>query len=332
MAAPNPMIDLAPQSTQQVNSEPGSLAPPVLLQLLRKSQAAEPSITGGLNLPHPLSDSPVELAQDSELPLSTAALDIAEALNIVPQLKRLHQLKHHYLVSPKYEEHVELMELRMDLLETLFSAFLDSRDTIASMDTEAAKYDAIADVMENNRDKMVRNNTVLNFASSGILQGLASSMQIGTVNALQNSGNQIEVMQAGIQALISTFALRAGKGGKTSSSIDPNTLAPVLGRAPVDYSKYPPVVWEYLNMRPTKTSKTRRDILIDHWIQVNRIQPLNKRGSAQELDPLCGTVELKKEVTIDLLRNRIPMIEDTRAVIATMVQAMREIMTFVRRP
>ena len=76
-------------------------------------------------------------------------------------------------------------------------------------------------------------------------------------------------------------------------------------------------------MRPGKASLTRRDLLINHWIQINRIQPLNKRGSAQELDQLCGTVELKKEVTIDMLRNRIPMIEDTRAVVATMVQAMR---------
>ena len=320
------------QGTHPITTDLDSFKHPVLEQLLRKNQSDEPGIINNLNLPHPASDPASELAEDTELPLSIPAMDIAEALNLTAQLRRLHQLKHHYLISPKYEEHVELMELRMDLLETLFSAFLDSRDTIASMDTEAAKFDAIADVMESNRDKRIRNNTVLNFASSGVLQAFASAIQVGTVASYQNAGNEIEVVQAAIQTLLSTVALRVGKSGKRSAAMEPNMLAPVLGRSPVDYSKYPPVVWKFLNMRPAKTGDTRREALINHWVEVNRIQPLNKRGSAQELDQICGTVELKKELTIDLLRNRIPMIEDTRAVVATMVQAMREIMTFVRRP
>ena len=60
--------------------------------------------------------------------------DIADALNLTPQLQRLHQLKHHYLVAPKYEEHVELMELRIKSVETLFSAFLDSRERYHRVD------------------------------------------------------------------------------------------------------------------------------------------------------------------------------------------------------
>ena len=50
------------------------------------------------------------------------------------------------------------------------------------------------------------------------------------------------------------------------------------------------------------------------------------------LDSLAGTIPLDKGVTIDLLRDRIPMMTDVRSVVTTSTQPLREIMSFIRRP
>jgi hypothetical protein len=71
--------------------------------------------------------------------------------------------------------------------------------------------------------------------------------------------------------------------------------------------------------------------LVKRWVELGRIQPLNKKGSKAELDGLSGTIDLPKSVSIDLLRNRIPMMEDVRAVVSSMSRALHEIMVYVRR-
>lgn len=269
---------------------------------------------------------------EQDPPLSKAASEVAQDMNIIELLRRLHHLKHSLLILPGAPSNLELLSVRMELLETIFSACLETQDVIASLDTEISKYEAIAEFLEAGRDKAIRNNNIVNFTASGALQSLGSIFQIGTGAPYQNVGNEIGTVQGGLQGLISSYALKQSQGARKSARRNPNMLAPILERAPVDYSKYPPGVWAYLSRKPMGSSLSRRETLLRHWIEVRRIPPLNSPGAATQLDALAGTVELQKQVTIDLLRNRIPMLGDVRAVVSTVNQSLHEIMSYVRRP
>lgn len=267
-----------------------------------------------------------------EIPLSKAAKEVAEDMNIMGLLDELHHLKHSLLIVPGQAANMRLLTVRMELLETIFSATLETQDVIASLDTESSKYESIAEFLESGRDKAVARNNVVNFTASGALQSIGSIFQIGTTAKYQNVGNEVGTAQGGLQALISTYAIRLANGPKKSARRNPNMLAPILGRIPVDYSKYPPGVWSYLNAKPQGSSLSRNETLIRHWTEVERIPPLNSHNADKTLDAICGTVELPKQVTIVLLRNRIPMLSDVRAVVSTISQSLHEIMTYVRRP
>ena len=253
-------------------------------------------------------------------------------MDIVPLLERLSGLKHSYLVTPGEAKHLDLVGIRLELVETMMLSFLEIRDVAASLDVEIAKYDSEATYLEGRRDKGIRYNNIINFTSGGAMQMIGSAVQIGTKTAIQNAGNELEVVQAALQTLIAAYALKQLKGPVRSVERKPNMLAPILGRTPVDYNKYPPPVWQYLNDKPPGSTETRRELLILHWVKLGRIPPPGKAGSNKVLDSLAGTIPLEKGVTIDLLRDRIPMLIDVRSVVTTSTQPLREIMTFIRRP
>jgi len=109
-------------------------------------------------------------------------------------------------------------------------------------------------------------------------------------------------------------------------------LAPIFGLVPNEPNKYPSLVWNYLNDYEPGQKKSRREQLIDRWIKLNDIEPLNKPSSKKHLEELAGTIPLHKDVTIDLLRDRIPMLQDARAAVAGINEYLDEILTFVRSP
>ena len=243
-------------------------------------------------------------------------------------------LKRKYLDQPGESQHVDMLACRQELLELILNAFLEMRDSVASIDAEISQSDALADFLEAKRDKSIRYNNIANFTSQGGFAMLASGMQTGTgnINAIQNAGNELEIIAGFVQTAVSSYALKQQNGTKRSAVRHPNMLAPLLLREPVDYIKYSPSVWSYLNEVPPNSleTATRRQQLVTRWVSLGRIMPLNKSGSAKELDLLCGTIPMDKAVSIDLLRTRIPMLEDTRSSISTMSKSLREIMTFVR--
>jgi hypothetical protein len=148
----------------------------------------------------------------------------------------------------------------------------------------------------------------------------------------QNAGNELGAVAGALTAVIGAYALKLQGGGKRSSERDPNMLAPIFGLVPNEPNKYPLITWNYLNDFEPGQKKTRREQLIDRWVKLNYIEPLSKPSSKHHLEELSGTIPLHKVVNIDLLRDRIPMLQDVRAAVAGMNEYLDEILTFVRQP
>jgi sulfur carrier protein ThiS len=264
--------------------------------------------------------------------ISVGALRVAELLEITQVIDRMVAIKKDGSYVPgETVRTIEAMSVRQDLDEAILAAFLQSRRVVSELDRQIAGYDAVARVLEDKRDQSIRNNNILNFTSGGALAIAGGALQIGTPVKFQNTGDELAIIAGGLAALISGYALKIQKGQKKDSEVEPNMLAPVFGLVPAEPNKYPPAMWQYLNDHEPDQKLTRRQQLLDKWVRLEYIEALNKPSSHKHLQQLAGTIPLHKEVTIDLLRDRIPMLQDVRATIAGMSEYLDEILSFARR-
>jgi hypothetical protein len=266
-------------------------------------------------------------------PISIGAVKVAKDLQILDQITELNQMKRDGIYVPGQKVHaLEVISKRQDLSENLFAAVLANRRVIAELDREISGYTAVAHVLEEMRDQSIRNNNVLNFTTAGALTSTQGGLSIGTKTPFQNTGNMLAAVAGGVAILISGYAIKLQKGASRSAERDPNMLAPVFGLVPPAPNKYPPAVWKYLNDCEPGQKKTRREQLIERWITLHYIEPLDKKSSHHHLEQLAGTIDLQKEVNIDMLRDRIPMLDDLRAAVSGIDEYLDEILTFVRQP
>lgn len=266
-------------------------------------------------------------------PISIGAVKVAKDLSMLELIAELNDLKKEHIYVPGQRVHsLEVISVRQDLDENIMSAFLATRRVVSELDRQVSGYDAVARVLEEKRDQAIRNNTILNFTSGGALAMTQGAISVGTPMKYQNAGNELGVVAGALTTVIGAYALKVQRGGKRSSERDPNMLAPIFGLVPNEPNKYPLITWNYLNDYEPGQKKTRREQLIDRWVKLNYIEPLSKPSSKEHLQELAGTIPLHKVVSIDLLRDRIPMLQDVRAAVAGMNEYLDEILTFVRQP
>jgi hypothetical protein len=263
--------------------------------------------------------------------ISIGALRVAEELEIFPVINELALWRQSHGNMHDARD-IDSMAMRQELHEDLFSAFLQTRRVISELDRQISGFDAVARVLEDKRDQAVRNNNILNFTTGGALAVSQGAISIGTPSKFQNAGNELSVIAGGLSALIGAYALKIEKGGKRDAEREPNMLASVFDLTPVEPNKYPPVVWNYINAYEPGQRNNRREQLIQRWRTLNYIDKGNDSKALEHLKELCGTVPLKHKVTIQLLRTRIPMLEDLRATVAGMNEYLDEILSFVRGP
>lgn len=265
--------------------------------------------------------------------ISSGALQLAKDLKIVPQMARLEEMKKTKTFVPGEPSYsLEVLSVRQDLSESLLSAMLQARRVISELDRQISGYDAVARVLEEKRDDAIQKNTALNFSTSGVLTSTQGGLSIGTPARFQNAGNALAAIAGGLLIGISAYGLKIQDGGKRNEQRNPNMLAPIFGLIPVQATKYPPLVWNYLNDYEPGQKRNRRQQLLERWLTVHYIEPFDKPTSHHHLSQLAGTTDLHKEITIDLLRDRIPMLEDVRNTVASMFEYLDELNTFVREP
>ena len=333
----------ADQSTRVKTSSPNAILP---VQPDVIADSIPPEVIADSMPPHattsnnPATNNPTssisatkESISNSDLPLSGTARELAKDIDLLPHLERLVELKHKYLELPGETSHIDVIAVRQEINEQLLTSLLENSAVISRLDNEIAQNDALADYMEGKRDTKIRYNNILNFSSGGIMQMFSSGLQTGTsnYNYLTNAGTEMEIVEGAVQTMISAYALKQQKGGHQSLTRHPNMLAPIITKEPIDYSMYPPSVWNYLSDHPDDSNLSRREILIKHWVKLGLMQSLDKKGSYRETATLASTIDLRQGITISVLRTRIPMLEDIRAVVSATNQQLHEIMAFVRR-
>ena len=260
--------------------------------------------------------------------LSDGAMSLAKDLQILDALTELQTLR----LDPVQFDTFHALHLRQDVTERLVEAFFDVQGSIAAIDDEIDHTQRLQDEMSDQRDSAIRKNNILNFATTGTLSILSGSFQLRPMLHFQNASDISTIVSGGVATTLSAYALKQQSGGRRSSLRDPNMLAQILGRAVPIELQLPDTVWTYLSNNPPGASKSRKSLLIDKWVEGKRFAAPETKAGLKDINVLSNSTDLHKEVTIEMLGNRIIMLTELKVTLCQMSRDTQVIMKLYRHP
>jgi len=272
------------------------------------------------------------LAEDLFSTLSPTAKEVSKDIGVSQYILDLQALRAKSLNPDAVKRDVQFLFLKQEMTEILLTTFLETRDVVSDVDDEMARSTELEELLQSRRDRAIRLNNITNFTSGGALAMIGSGIQIGGGLGISNAGNVMEVTAGALATGISTYALKQSSGEKRSAGADPNMLARLFNLPTTKDKDISTPIWNFLNEPiPGGNGKSRRDLLIERWVQLGRIPPPSSKAGQRRIALLAGAVAQNHEVTIDLLDDRVAMLNDMRAAIGSMSRELLEIMKVMRK-
>jgi len=296
--------------------------------------------TQALADPDDLSETEVR-AQRAQLSLTSCltkeSYQLANELGLIVLLTRLQQLREHERHKRGMPLTPESATLRLEITEVVLTTSLQCQAVVAQIEAESASMMAIRSAMEGRRDRTGRTNAIANVVANGSVQAVGSMLQ-EPVETVPDSRYELPgevVASAGtlMAAGLGAMALQQSKGMTLSAPVEPNMLAKIFKRPNSAKTEYPDVIWRYLNSVPPDSIKdgpTRREILIQRWVNLGRIPSPETAKGRLYLRTVAGTVPQRKAVTLDMLDDRIAMLLDLRAEVNQIYKELLNMMLVAR--
>ena len=313
----------SPDSVQNASSPPSTQATSTKKEKIASAvRSIKPLV------PPDFLDEPIIPNNKNIASLSDGALKLAKILGILDDIDSLQKLRN----APKEFDSLRGLHLRQDVTEALLEAFFDVNGAIAAIDDEVDHTQRLQDEMSDSRDRAIRYNNIANFTSTGTLSILNGSFQLRPQQRFQNPADIFSITAGGIATGLSAYALKQQSGGRRSALRNPNMLAQVLGRPVLVNLELPDTVWEFLSDSPPGTTKSRRDLLIEKWVEAKLIaSPTSKEGQ-KDIDTLSNSIDINKGVTIDMLNKRAIMLSELKETLEQMSRDIQVIMRIYRHP
>ena len=172
---------------------------------------------------------------------------------------------------------------------------------------------------------------VRSFRLNGALWAIAEAFTIPTYAhpRLSIPSGAIGIAAGLVPSAFSYFAVQESKGGHYDRDPRQNMLAPLSNYTETPRIEYPKSVWTYLHQAPSEyPGRARIDCLLDNWIEDKNIHIFSDKSSRTQLDAITGSVQ--KRLTLDLLSDRLNMLQQLSALISQMNRPMLELMMVVR--
>ncbi|HEY9719920.1 MAG TPA: hypothetical protein V6C69_20740 [Trichormus sp.] len=262
--------------------------------------------------------------------LSPEAVQLADQLHITDKLKRLQQMQQQVLQSgnqkPSVELRQDLADLKIELLTTIEQTRLEIDFVTSEIEEENARFFEWLKTFEQDRDNRVNRANAWAFRTNGVLWAVAEALDIPTYRTPKYSisSGAIGIVAGLVPSIFTAYALRSGSGEKYERNAHPNMLSKVYGFPTHEGIEYPETVWTYLNMPPPGTDKrSRREMLIDHWVSDINIHIFKNGVTKDDLVLLTGAAQPK--VDIELLHDRMTMLSEVEAATLQMNRPLLEI-------
>lgn len=143
---------------------------------------------------------------------------------------------------------------------------------------------------------------LLSIIATGGLGATSSGLQLSTA---LNKPAGVGIGAGAFSAGLALFGIRAQKGDTSHFDFQSNMLAEFFDRPTLPDSKYPEMIWTFLNGSPaySPTGLSRKEQLIQTWVQVKRIDSLEawtKLTASPVSRPNCANAALTILKTVPL--------------------------------
>lgn len=283
-------------------------------------------IAGKITPPHE------KLARKSqELDISINACELAEAWGLLPYLER-------YCSEPvprtfeMTEFHMRHMFEKQRLIETVLEYSFDIKRALNQIDREMSTAMHVKAVLAEKRDRAIRLNSYADLVAGGLTGIMSGALRLGGLEFV--TPDVIDVVEGVMEGSLAGWAVKSNSGQRKLSQGVPNVLARLIYPDMEKHPEFPDSVWEYLNTIPagSKSGMSRRETMVDRW-ECTKYCLIHKGHKARHHERMKRISGVKEDVvlTIDVLEDRIAMLQDLRSEISLMDNYLSEIFSVVRR-
>jgi len=290
-----------------------------------------PQLLGGSNQPR--TTSILHSVQPANNSLSEEATQLATAMGIMPKIARIQQMRGAATTGAAVPggsdgkitgyasvnaESPEYMALKQDVLESLVMAGFEVRTVAGRIDHELANAGEVLAYLAERRDRAVRLNTYADFISGGITGIISGGLKLADAGGI--TADLLDTIEGGLQTSLASWAFQQQRGEAKREKGIPSILAHLFATKGEAAPDYPPAVWAYLSspLPASKTNQCRLDLLVNRWRSLGYcFTHKGHRRNDQRMQHVAEQAQ-KLRVTIDVLEDRVAMLNDLRATVVQM--------------
>lgn len=260
--------------------------------------------------------------------LSPDAVQLASTLGLTEKFSRLRELQRQQSANgaAPIELRQDITESRLEILEIIEQARLDIDFVAAEIEEEQASIEEVLKCYVNERDERVTRANVNAFRTNGVLWAAAEAFTVPSYKypKLSIPSGVLGIVAGLVPSMFSEIAIRSGGGLHHERKAYPNMLCKFYDLPTSPRTEYPESIWTHLNLPPSgKDTRTRRAILMDHWIDNKNIQTLNNGISKDKINRISGIDQT--DISIDLLNDRASMLRELKACVLQMTRPLMEL-------
>jgi hypothetical protein len=237
--------------------------------------------------------------------VASSSESIAELIKVSSEIRQLQKLSTSTVPADRWQ----ILWLHQHISEQVMAASLQVDATTAQIDNEIARANEVRGYLADRRDRAVSRANLLSVVVGGAVGATASGLQLSSNLTKPAAG--VGIGAGTLSAGLALAGIHQQRGKTSPFDFDSNMLAEFFDRPTLPNSQYPATIWIFLNeTSPSDPSLTRKEQLLQTWVQVKRIDSL---ASKDKIDRLTSQPSEALQLTIDDFEDRGAMLQDVRA-------------------
>src|ERR1700733_7776483 len=236
-------------------------------------------------------------------PLATPE-STAELIKVSAEISQLKRLSSSTAPADRWQ----ILWLHQRISEQVMAASLQVDATIAQIDNEIARSNEVRGFLADRRDRAVSRANLRKVLEGGAVGAPSSGLQLSSNLTKPAAG--VGIGAGTLSAGLALAGIRKEKGQSSPFDFESNMLAEFFDRSTLANSQYPATIWGFVNEVYGHTWLTRKEQLLQTWVQVKRIDSLS---STEKIDRLTSQPSEGLKLSIDDFEDRGAMLQDVRA-------------------
>ncbi len=263
--------------------------------------------------------------------LSSNCISLLKSWGLLDEVEQLADAHVRWKSTRQIQDTVDYLLAKQQFTEELAAVGFDVRRCTNAIDREIARNQEKTAHLTELRDKAIRFNTYANFIAGGMTGIISGALEVADLSRF--SFNTVDILEGAGQAGLSLWAFKAEHSGDRKPGPMPNILTVLIDEAQ-EHATYPPTVRAYLNTVPEGSTdgKTHAEVLVARWQHLQFcLAHKGHRRQRERIKKITGNHEEDATLTIDLLEDRIAMLQDLRSEITTMDEHLGELLDWIRK-